>query len=79
MTASTPGCWPAVYVIRVAGHLDSHWAASFHLDVAHEPDGTTTLSGDVTDQAELHGILARIRDLGVTLMSVVATSSGATP
>ena len=79
MTGSTPGVWPASYVIRVGGHLDAHWAVIFGLVVAHDPDGTTTLTGAVADQAALHGTLARIRDLGVTLISVTANDPRPTP
>lgn len=62
---------PAGYVLRVSGHLDPHWSAWFvGMALAHEADGTTTLTGAVADQAELHGILTRIRDLGVTLISL---------
>ena len=65
---------PAGYVLRVSGHLDPHWSAWFAgLTLAHDADGTTTLTGAVADQAELHGILTRIRDLGVTLISVTPT------
>jgi len=65
---------PVAYVLRVSGHLDPHWAPSFGgLVLAHDPDGTTTLTGAVADQAELHGILTRIRDLGVTLISLAPT------
>jgi hypothetical protein len=77
-TASTRG-WPTSYVIRVSGHLDPHWAAIFGLALAHEADGTTTLTGAVADQAALHGNLARIRDLGVTLISVTANDPRPTP
>jgi hypothetical protein len=59
------------YVVRVAGHLDPHrsaWFAGFAL--TREADGTTTLRGFVEDQAELHGLLAKVRDLGVTLLSL---------
>ena len=79
MTTATARGWPAAYVIRVGGHLDTHWGSSFGLVLAHDPDGTTTLTGPVADQAALHGTLARIRDLGVTLISVVATDSRSTP
>lgn len=72
MTSNDGGSWPARYAIQVGGHLDPHWAASFGLAITHEPDGTTTFSGAVADQAELHGILARIRDLGVPLVAVAA-------
>lgn len=62
---------PAGYRLRVDGHLDDHWAAWFgNLALTHEPDGTTSLSGVVSDQAELHGLLTKVRDLGVTLISV---------
>jgi hypothetical protein len=60
-----------VYQLRVAGRLDQHWSAWFGgLSMTHEDDGSTSLTGTVTDQAELHGLLAKIRDLGVTLISV---------
>ena len=66
---------PGGYVLRVSGHLDPHWSAWFAgLALAHDADGTTTLTGAVADQAELHGILSRIRDLGVTLISVTSRS-----
>jgi hypothetical protein len=64
---------PAGYRIRIAGHLDQHWSASFgDLELTHEEDGTTSLTGAIVDQAELHGLLAKIRDLGVTLISLTA-------
>ena len=68
---------PAGYEIRVAQHLDRRWSARFAgLTVTHEDDGTTRLSGPVTDQAALHGILATVRDLGLTLLSVTAIDPG---
>ena len=71
---------PAGYVLRVSGHLDPHWSASFvGLALAHEANGTTTLTGAVADQAALHGNLARIRDLGVTLISVTANDPRPAP
>lgn len=74
MNALAPHPAPAGYVVRVSGHLDPHWSTRFSgLALAHDPDGTTTLSGTVADQAELHGILTRIRDLGVTLISLTPT------
>ena len=64
---------PAHYELRIGGHLDEHWSAWFGgLTVIREDDGTTTLRGPITDQAELHGLLARIRDIGATLLSVRA-------
>jgi len=63
---------PAGYEIRIDGHLGEHWSAWFDgLTLTHESDGTTTLRGAV-DQAGLHGLLSRVRDLGVTLISVKA-------
>ncbi|MPZ92907.1 MAG: hypothetical protein GEU68_15020 [Actinobacteria bacterium] len=63
---------PAGYEIRVDGHLGEHWSAWFGgLALTHESDGTTTLRGAV-DQAGLHGLLGKLRDLGVTLISVEA-------
>ena len=62
---------PAAYRLRVEGHLDQRWSAWFgDLTLPRENDGTTSLSGAVTDQAELHGLLTKIRDLGITLISV---------
>ena len=62
---------PACYELRVEGHLDDHWAAWFgDLSLTRESDGTTSISGLVSDQAELHGLLVKVRDMGVTLISV---------
>ena len=61
---------PEPYEIRVAGHLSENWAARFEgLSMRHEPEGETALSG-LLDQAALHGVLMRIRDLGLNLISV---------
>lgn len=71
MTTSPGRRVPAGYRLRVDGHLDDHWSAWFgDLTLTHESDGTTSLSGVVADQAELHGLLSKVRDLGVTLISV---------
>jgi hypothetical protein len=65
------GQGPARYELRIDGHLDDHWNAWFgDLTLTHEDDGTTTLRGLVLDQAALHGLLAKVRDLGATLISV---------
>jgi hypothetical protein len=62
---------PTRYRFKVDGHLDQHWSAWLgDLTLTHEGDGTTSLSGLITDQAELHGVLTKVRDLGVTLISV---------
>jgi hypothetical protein len=67
---------PSGYRLRVDGHLDEHWSSWFgDLTLTHEDDGTTCLTGAVVDQAELHGLLTKIRDLGVTLISVVQESA----
>jgi hypothetical protein len=67
----TKGHVPATYHLRVEGHLDQYWAPSFgDLTLTQESDGTTSLTGVISDQAELHGMLIKIRDLGVTLISV---------
>ena len=58
------------YEIRVAGHLDDHWATMLgDLTLVRLGDGTTSLTGPL-DQARLHGVLARVRDLGVPLLTV---------
>lgn len=68
-----PGLRPTYYELRLAGHLDRRWSAWFDgLTVVHEADGTTTLRGELPDQAALHGLLDRIRDLGAPLLSVEA-------
>jgi hypothetical protein len=62
---------PGGYRLRIRGHLDQRWSAwCDDLTLTPESDGTTSLSGAVAGQAELHGLLAKIRDLGITLISV---------
>jgi len=59
------------YLIRIQGHLDQRWTAWFDgLAITHEEDGTTALQGDVADQAALHGLLTKVRDMGLPLVSV---------
>lgn len=59
------------YEIRLTGHLDDRWAAWFDgLSLTHGSDGTTVLRGQVVDQAALHGLLQKVRDLGLPLISV---------
>jgi hypothetical protein len=61
---------PREYEVLVDGRLDERWSEWFDgLVVDAHDDGTSTLTGPVADQAQLHGILARLRDLGVTLLS----------
>jgi len=64
------------YEIRLTGRLDAHWTAWFDgLTVRHERDGTTVISGQVADQAALHGLLQRVRDLGLPLVSVTQVAA----
>jgi hypothetical protein len=59
------------YEIRLKGHLDSRWATWFDgLSLSSENDGTTIVSGVVADQAALHGLLHKVRDIGLPLISV---------
>jgi hypothetical protein len=68
---------PARYEIRIKGHLDARWADRFAgLSFAHDSDGTTILSGPLADQAALHGLLRRVRDLGMPLLSVIRLTPG---
>ena len=63
---------PTIYQIRVKGHLGSQWEDWFGgLTVTLEDNGETLLTGPVADQAALHGLLRRVRDLGIPLVSVV--------
>jgi hypothetical protein len=63
------------YEIRVQGHLDARWAAWFDgLCLAHQSDGTTLIQGSVVDQAALHGLIGKVRDLGLPLIAVVRRS-----
>ena len=62
---------PMLYHIRVKEALSPEWAAWFDpLTIESQPDGETLLSGALSDQAALHGVLIRIRDLGLTLVSL---------
>ena len=68
-----PSGW---YEIRLKGHLAARWAAWFDgLSLTHERDGTTLIQGPVVDQAALHGLLQRVRDIGLPLLSVVQVES----
>ncbi len=64
------------YAIRVDGHLDDHWSAWLgRSDLTRDDDGTTTLTVSVADQAQLHGVLAGLRDIGAVLTEVRTTSA----
>ncbi|WP_204331244.1 hypothetical protein [Geodermatophilus sabuli] len=73
---------PLGYEIRVRGHLAARWAAWFDgLRITTEDDGTTLLRGPVPDQAALHGVLQRLRDTGLPLLSLrqVPSDGGSPP
>lgn len=64
------------YDIRVKGHLDARWVAWFDgLTLTNENDGTTTIAGSIVDQAALHGVLQKLRDIGMPLVSVRQVNS----
>ena len=66
-----------VYQIRVKGHLGHQWADWFEgLTITLEENGETLVTGPVVDQAALHGLLRRVRDLGVPLLSVIRLTPG---
>lgn len=67
------------YELRVKGHLDDRWSEGLGgLAVRRQEDGTTLLVGPVADQAALHGVINRIRDLGLPLVSVNRIGQGGT-
>jgi hypothetical protein len=62
---------PRAYEIRLKGHLEARWTAWFDgLSLTRESDGTTVIRGSVIDQAALHGLLGKVRDLGLPLIAV---------
>ena len=68
---------PGLYEIRIKGHLDDRWSDWFGgLTITLEEDGDTLLTGPVVDQAALHGLLKRVRDLGLPLISVSPVEPG---
>jgi hypothetical protein len=73
-TQAPTGKWNEAgrYEIRLKGHLDTRWTAWFEgLTLTHDSEGTTIVRGPVADQAALHGLLQKIRDLGLPLISVI--------
>jgi len=65
---------PTTYAIRVNGHLDDHWSAWLgKLDMSRENDGTTTIRAVIADQAQLHGVLAHLRDIGAVITELRTT------
>jgi hypothetical protein len=76
--ASTAGHHePGIYEIRIKGHLDDRWADWFEgLTVTLQDNGDTLLTGPVVDQAALYGLLKKVRDLGMPLLSVNRVEGG---
>ena len=71
---------PIVYQIRIQGHLGSEWTDWFEgLTITLEENGDTLLTGPVVDQAALHGLLRKVRDLAMPLVSVTRLSPGQAP
>lgn len=70
---------PMIYQIRIKGHLGHHWTDWFDgLTITLEDNGETLLTGPVVDQAALHGLLKKVRDLGMPLLSVIRVKAGQT-
>jgi hypothetical protein len=70
---------PGHYEIRVKGHLENRWASWFErLTITLDDNGETRLTGPVVDQAALHGLLRKVRDLGMLLISVKRIEPGQT-
>ena len=68
---------PMICRIRIEGYLDPHWSRWFEgLAITLEDNGETLLTGPLVDQAALHGLIRRVRDLGIPLLSVVCVKAG---
>ena len=77
LSQKTDPSQPVVYQIRIKGHLGSQWTDWFEgLTITLEEDGDTLLTGPVIDQAALHGLLKKVRDLGMPLVSVSPLEPG---
>jgi hypothetical protein len=71
---------PGRYEIRLTGHLGPRWAAWFDgFTLTNEDDGTTVVRGEVVDQSALHGLLQKVRDVGLPLVSVVRVPADEAP
>lgn len=63
------------YQIRLKGHLDRHWSAWFDgLSISNEANGEVVLHGPLADQAALHGVLIKVRDLGMPLLAIITVA-----
>jgi len=70
-------CEPGLYEIRIQGQLDDRWAARFEgMTLTRTDNGDTLLIGPVVDQAALHGLLRKVRDLGMPLLWVIGAQPG---
>ena len=71
MANNNENSFPAIYEIKIKGHLNHRWDEWFYdMTISHASDGTTILRGPLPDQAVLHSILLKIRDLNLTLINV---------
>ena len=69
---SSPSTDPSRYEIRISGHLDARWVAWFDgMTLTAEESGTTLVRGVLADQAALHGVLQRLRDAGLPIVSII--------
>ena len=69
----------STYQIRLKGHLDGHWSAWFEgMTISNEPNGEALLYGQLADQAALHGVLLKIRNLGLPLLAVTTIATDET-
>lgn len=70
-------CQAMIYQIRIKGHLGQKWTEWFEgLVITLEDNGDTLITGPVVDQAALHGLIKRVRDLGMPLLSVICIADG---
>jgi hypothetical protein len=70
---------PTYYHIRLKGHLADHWSAWFdNMTISNEANGEAVLYGSLPDQAALHGILIKVRDLGLPLLAVTTVATDET-
>ena len=68
---------PTIYQIRIKGHLGRQWTDWFGgLTITLEDNGETLLTGTVVDQAALHGVLRKVRDVGMPLLSIIRVTPG---
>jgi hypothetical protein len=77
INSETDSSQPMAYQIRIKGHLGHHWSDWFEgLAITLEDNGETLLTGSVVDQAALHGVLRKVRDVGMPLLSVICIRPG---